>query len=569
MQSFIWKTGKILIKLWIAKFAKLFYSCALCALCAFALKIFLKMKVEAVVKNKIKVVKAENRVPRWVLPAVKMSIFLADGALAFACFALAFIWREGFPVFSQTAWAWSKEFVPYAGVVFFAVPVRLLMLSSQRVYRLQGAFSYIAEFIKIFKAVAVGSLLIIAFTFLFRGGFAFRDFSYSRGVFLLDFVLALGVFTVFHLGLRYVQTIFRERDINLIPTLIVGTNAEAEQTIRELKERPDLGYRVIGIIATEEHREKAENFSVSSVSSAAKNFNNVPVVGTIDDLPDLIRDLEIQEVVITDDKIPSEKFFEAMMQVGRRQKVEFRFAPNLFNVLPQKTSVEQIGVLPMVRLFREPLSDAERLVKRISDIVISVIAIVLTAPVWIAISILIKLDSRGSVLFRQERVGMDGRIFLCYKFRTMHAGADENLHREAYRKNIEGATEEANAGDERNPVFGKVKNDPRVTKIGRFLRRTSLDELPQFLNVLRGEMSVVGARPPIPYEVVEYDLKHRRRLDMKPGITGLWQVSGRNRLTFEEMVKIDLYYIENWSLWLDLKIILLTLPAILRGDGAR
>ncbi|HEX8247871.1 MAG TPA: sugar transferase [Pyrinomonadaceae bacterium] len=527
------------------------------------------MKAEAVVKNKIKIVKAENRVPRWVLPSVKTSIFLADGFLAFACFALAFIWREGEAVFSQTAWAWSKEFVPYAGVVFFAIPVRVAMLSFQRVYRFQGAFSYIAEFIKIFKAVAVGSLLIIAFTFLFRGGFAFRDFSYSRSVFLLDFVLALVVYSVFHLGLRYVQTIFRARDINLIPTLIVGTNAEAEQTIRELKERPDLGYRVIGIIATENAEKHEENTKNFSITSAAKNFSDVPIVGDLSDLSDLIRDLEIQEVIITDDKIPSEKFFEAMMQVGRKQKVEFRFAPNLFNVLPQKTSVEQIGVLPMVRLFREPLSDAERLLKRISDIVISIIAVILSAPVWIVISILIKLDSRGSVLFRQERVGMDGRIFLCYKFRTMQAGADENLHREAYRKNIEGATEEANAGDAEKPVFGKVKNDPRRTRVGKLLRRTSLDELPQFLNVLRGEMSVVGARPPIPYEVVEYDIKHRRRLDMKPGITGLWQVSGRNRLTFEEMVKIDLYYIENWSLWLDLKIILLTLPAILRGDGAR
>jgi exopolysaccharide biosynthesis polyprenyl glycosylphosphotransferase len=520
------------------------------------------MRAETAAKNKIKVVKAANRVPRWVLPSVKALIFLADGALAFACFALAFVWREGDAVFSPTAWAWSKEFVAYAGVVFFAVPVRLAMLSYQRVYRLQGAFSYIAEFIKIFKAVAVGSLLIIAFTFLFRGGFAFRDFSYSRGVFLLDFALALIVFTAFHLALRYAQTIFRAHDINLIPTLIVGTNAEAEQTIRELKERRDLGYRVIGTVVSGQR---------SAVSNEQRTTDNgrVPIVGTLSDLPDLIRDLEIQEVIITDDKIPSERFFEAMMQVGRKQKVEFRFAPNLFNVLPQKTSVEQIGVLPMVRLFREPLSDAERLVKRISDIVISLVAIVFSAPLWMVISILIKLDSRGSVLFKQERVGMDGRIFLCYKFRTMFSDADEELHRAAYRKNIEGATDEANAGDDRNPVFGKVKDDPRRTRVGKFLRRTSLDELPQFLNVLRGEMSLVGARPPIPYEVEEYDLKHRRRLDMKPGITGLWQVSGRNRLTFEEMVKIDLYYIENWSLWLDLKIILLTLPAILRGDGAR
>jgi exopolysaccharide biosynthesis polyprenyl glycosylphosphotransferase len=256
------------------------------------------------------------------------------------------------------------------------------------------------------------------------------------------------------------------------------------------------------------------------------------------------------------------------MSIGRKQKVEFRLAPSVFNFLPQKTSVEQIGVLPMVRLFREPLSDAERFIKRVFDILIAAVLIIALSPLWLLIALFIKLDSKGAILFRQERVGMDGRRFLCYKFRTMRADADEELHREAYRKNIEGARE-ANAGDDEKPVFGKVKDDPRVTRVGRFLRRTSLDELPQFLNVLIGDMSVVGARPPIPYEVEEYDLRHRKRLDMKPGITGLWQVSGRNRLPFEEMVELDLYYIANWSLRLDLKIILLTLPAILRGDGAR
>jgi exopolysaccharide biosynthesis polyprenyl glycosylphosphotransferase len=514
------------------------------------------MKAETAVKTASKFVRAENRVPRWVLPTVKVSIFLIDAALAFACFMLAFVVREGDAAFEKNAWNWSKNFEPYAGVLFFVVAVRLLTLFYQRVYRLQGAFSYIAEFIKIFKATAVGSLLAIAFTFLFRGGFAFRDFPYSRGVFALDFAFALIAFSVFHLGLRYIQTLFRKRDINLIPTLIVGTNAEAEQTIRELKERRDLGYRVIGIITTE------------NTKDTEKIFDAVQVVGDLDDLPDVIRELEIQEVIITDNKIPSELLFDAMMQIGRRQKVEFRLAPSLFNFLPQKTSVEQIGVLPMVRLFREPLSDAERFVKRASDIVISALALIFLAPFLLLISLFIKLDSRGKILFRQERVGMDGRKFLCYKFRTMRADADENLHREAYRKNIEGATD-ANAGDEEKPVFGKVKDDPRRTRVGKFLRRASLDELPNLLNVLMGDMSIVGPRPPIPYEVEEYDIRHRKRLDMKPGITGLWQVSGRNRLTFEEMVQIDLYYIENWSLWLDLKIILLTLPAVLRGDGAR
>ena len=534
------------------------------------------MKAEVAVKPKL--TKTKNRVPVYVMPLVKALILAADAGLAIACFMLAFVWREGDAVFSKTAWAWSKEFVPYAGVLFFVVPIRLAMLIYQRVYRLQGAFSYTVEFIKIFKAVTVGSLLIIAFTFLFRGGFAFREFSYSRGVFALDFVIALVVFSAFHFGLRFLQTQFRKRDINLIPTLIVGTNAEAEHTIRELQERTDLGYRVVGIIENELRIESAlriTNYELrdsdvggKSIQNPKSKIQNPPIVGNLADLPDVIRDLAIQEVIITDDTVPSERLFEAMMSIGRKQKVEFRLAPSLFNFLPQKTSVEQIGVLPMVRLFREPLSDAEKFIKRLFDITIASFAFITLSPIWILVALLIKFDSRGAVLFKQERVGMDGRKFLCYKFRTMKADADEEIHRESYRKNIEGL-EEANAGSDENPVFGKVKNDPRVTKFGKFLRRTSLDEVPQFLNVLIGDMSVVGARPPIPYEVEDYEIKHRRRLDMKPGITGLWQVSGRNRLTFEEMVKMDLYYIAHWSLWLDLKIILLTLPAVLRGDGAR
>lgn len=492
--------------------------------------------------------------PQWLLPSIKAGIIGLDALLALGCFAAAFAAREGAAIFSGSGWQLSERFAPYAAVALFAVPIRLLMLMYQRIYRLQGAFSYTDEAVRIFKAVSVGSLLMIAVAFLFRGGFAFRDFSYSRGVFLLDFVLAVFAFTAFHLLLRFAQTQARRRDINLIPTLIVGTNADAERCIAELAERPDFGYRVVGVVAS-------DPTNVDDVSG-------VRVIGGLRGLPELIKQLAIQEVIITDSAIPHETLFEAMMKIGRRQRVEFRFAPNLFEVLPQKTSVDQIGVLPMVTLFREPLSDAERIVKRISDLAIAAVALIIVSPLWLLITILIKMDSRGAALFRQERVGMDGRIFLCYKFRTMRADADESIHREAYRKNIEGDAA-ANSGNEDKPVFGKVKNDPRVTRNGRWLRRASLDELPQLLNVLIGDMSVVGPRPPIPYEVEDYAVSHRKRLDMKPGITGLWQVSGRNRLTFEEMVRLDLYYIENWTLWLDLKIILLTIPAVFRGDGAR
>ncbi|MEP7149430.1 MAG: sugar transferase [Acidobacteriota bacterium] len=514
------------------------------------------MRTETAVRNDVAALKAENRVPRFVMPLVKGAVVAIDAALTVICFLAAFSLREGTSVFSSTGWAWSQAFLPYAGILYFAVPVRILMLVYERAYQFQGAFSYTRETVKVFKAVAVGSLLITGWAFLFRGGYAFRDFSYSRGVFFLDFGLALSVFLFSRLALRFAQGRIRGRGINLIPTLVVGTNAEAVQTVRELKDRRDLGYRVIGVIRTD------------GVDPGEHSDLEASIIGRFDDLARLIRDLEIQEVIITDNTISSERLFDAMMQVGRRQRVEFRFAPTLFDLLPQKTSVEQIGVLPMVRLFREPLSDLQRLLKRTSDILISGFAVIVLSPVLVVISLMVKRGSRGPAMFRQERVGMDGRIFLCYKFRTMYADADETAHREAYRKNILGDAE-ANAGDTNRPVFGKVKDDDRVTRTGRWLRRSSLDELPQLFNVLKGDMSIVGPRPPILYEVEGYELWHRKRLDMKPGITGLWQVSGRNRLTFDEMVRTDLYYIENWSLWLDLKIIFLTLPAVWRGDGAR
>ncbi|MBA3766876.1 MAG: sugar transferase, partial [Acidobacteria bacterium] len=212
------------------------------------------------------------------------------------------------------------------------------------------------------------------------------------------------------------------------------------------------------------------------------------------------------------------------------------------------------------------LSNAARILKRLFDLTIALLALTILSPLWLIIALLIKMDSRGPVFYKQERVGMDGRIFLFYKFRSMSTNSDDALHREYQQRYIAG-NPEANLGDQKQPVY-KLATDSRVTRVGKGLRRLSLDELPQLFNVLRGDMSVVGPRPPIPYEVEAYDLWHRKRLDMKPGLTGLWQVSGRNRLPFDEMVRLDLYYIENWSLLLDLKFILRTLPVMLRGDDA-
>jgi exopolysaccharide biosynthesis polyprenyl glycosylphosphotransferase len=499
--------------------------------------------------------RAAARAPGWVVPAVKAALALADAFVAIASFAVAYTLREGGPLLAgfnfERGFVWESHFEPYAALLWFVVAVRLLSNAYYDLYRLRGEFSYLDECVRVFRAAAVGSLLIVAWAFLYRGGFEFRAFSYARGVFVLDFFLALGAYAVLRLAARAAQSAVRRREVNLIPTLVVGRGAEAALCVREMRARRELGYRVIGVVETGE-------------GGLDEEFEGVPVVAHLSGLTEAIRETGANEVIITDPTLSGDMLFEVMMRVGRRG-VEFRVAPSLFNCLPRKTEVDQIGVLPVITLFREPLGQGARVVKRVFDITLAALALILLAPLWVLMALLIKLDSKGPVLYKQERVGMDGRIFLFLKFRTMRTGADDRAHREYQRRYIEGRPD-TNLGDSLRPVY-KLHDDPRVTRTGRWLRRTSLDELPQLLNVLRGDMSVVGPRPPIPYEVEAYALWHRKRLDMKPGMTGLWQVSGRNRLSFDEMVRLDLFYIENWSLWLDLKIMLRTLPVLLRGEA--
>lgn len=214
---------------------------------------------------------------------------------------------------------------------------------------------------------------------------------------------------------------------------------------------------------------------------------------------------------------------------------------------------------------RDSSKRGSQLLKRATDIVGAILGLALFSPFFLIISLLIKLTSRGPVLFRQQRVGRFGKMFTFLKFRSMHVNVSHKVHEEYVNNLICGNVE---GGDGKDCVY-KIQRDPRVTPVGRFIRKTSLDELPQFLNVLMGDMSLVGPRPPIPYELEKYDIWHRRRvLEVKPGITGLWQVKGRSRTTFDEMVRLDLKYVREWSLWLDIKILLLTPVAVLYGKGA-
>jgi lipopolysaccharide/colanic/teichoic acid biosynthesis glycosyltransferase len=243
-----------------------------------------------------------------------------------------------------------------------------------------------------------------------------------------------------------------------------------------------------------------------------------------------------------------------------------------FHMFPDDLDLENGGRSADKSLYpdltpQDPSAKASQTIKRSIDIIGSLCALILLSPLLIIIAVVIKLTSKGPILFKQQRMGQYGTRFTFLKFRSMYFQSDAKIHQVYVRQFILGKQEHAHPEGHRG-VY-KIKNDPRVTPVGRFLRKTSLDELPQFLNVLRGEMSLVGPRPPIPYEVETYELWHRRRfLEVKPGITGLWQVEGRSRTKFDEMVRLDLKYAKTWSPWLDIKILLRTPTAVLRGDGA-
>jgi exopolysaccharide biosynthesis polyprenyl glycosylphosphotransferase len=235
--------------------------------------------------------------------------------------------------------------------------------------------------------------------------------------------------------------------------------------------------------------------------------------------------------------------------------VDLRVIPDMYDGLAWNSPVEYIGQFPTIPLHTGRVPEISLMFKRVTDIVFSVAALVLLAVPMLLIALLIKLDSKGVVLYSSERIGKKGRVFKCLKFRTMVRDA-EKRRAEIMHMN------------ERDGVLFKITDDPRITRLGHFLRKYSLDELPQFINVLRGDMSIVGPRPPIASEVREYKLNHLRRLDVTPGITGLWQVQARKDPSFDNYISLDVTYIENWSIWLDMKIIARTIGVVLAGTGS-
>jgi len=277
------------------------------------------------------------------------------------------------------------------------------------------------------------------------------------------------------------------------------------------------------------------------------------VLGSIDQLLPLARQFFADEIFLSASCDAHE--VTRIVTEAREAGVDFRVVPELYDGLAWNSPIEYIGQFPTIPLHRGETPVIGLFLKRILDVFLSSVALLMLAPVLFGIALVVKLESPGPVFYCSDRIGKKGRVFRCLKFRTMVADA-ERRRAEILHMN------------ERDGVLFKVSNDPRITRFGRFLRKYSLDELPQFLNVLRGDMSMVGPRPPIVSEVKRYDLSHLRRLDVLPGMTGLWQVQARQDPSFDSYISLDTAYIQNWSIWLDLKILIRTLSVVAGGTGS-
>jgi exopolysaccharide biosynthesis polyprenyl glycosylphosphotransferase len=323
--------------------------------------------------------------------------------------------------------------------------------------------------------------------------------------------------------------------------VVVGGYHQVAELVEVLERESWTGYRVVGVCLPS-HDER-------------RTVQGIPVVGTTSQVKEALQTTRAEAVFLTSGAGDSSKEFRRISWQIEGTGADLAVLPSLTDVSGPRIHVRPLAGLPLLHLELPEFTGPQRVTKRLIDIAASAAGIVVLSPLLLLIAIAVKVSSPGPVLFKQVRVGRDGREFLCLKFRTMVAGAEEQL----------AALLDQSDG---NGLLFKMREDPRVTGVGRQLRRFSLDELPQLFNILRGDMSVVGPRPPLPREVANYSDDLRRRLLVRPGLTGLWQVSGRSELSLEESTRLDLYYIDNWSLMSDVEIAWKTIRAVLGGRGA-
>ncbi len=469
-------------------------------------------------------------------------VYLADLALVSLAFVLAHFLRGRLAPALGVGAPGLPPIASYLTLLPVALAIWTVLLWSSGRYRSHRQVPLVDEAKAILRVTLLGAATFALAVWGFRLDERLLDSGRISRSWIVLFALFTGALLLAEkLALRLAARTIRERGLNYRTIVLVGRGATAVSIAESIRAHRWWGYRVLGFLASGEADERPD--------PGAR-----PLLGTIADL-DAVRAKEIVDEVVFALPARATARFEDQVLALQEQGVLVRFALELFPHARARVELNEMDGVPLISLVTTPSGALELGAKRALDVAISLAVVAVAWPAIGAVALGIKLSGRGAVLFRQRRCGLNGRQFTLYKFRTMVEGAHERMLEVAHLNEMDG------------PVF-KSSRDPRVTPFGRFLRKFSLDELPQLWNVLRGDMSLVGPRPPIPEEVARYERWQRRRLAMKPGLTGLWQISGRNELDFERWMALDLQYIDTWSPWLDLKILLKTVPVVLSGRGA-
>jgi exopolysaccharide biosynthesis polyprenyl glycosylphosphotransferase len=476
-------------------------------------------------------------VERWLIAIGRAAV---DAAFVFVAFGLAYWLRYRLELGGDVLPGFSQPFS------FFYDKAILLMIVTVAVFQLRGLYrlprwtNFLDEAVIIAGGATTAMAIIILYSFLQR-------FFPSRLIFIYAWLLMIVLLISKRLLVRLARRVFWARGIGIDRVLIVGAGRAGQRIMQHIYSNPQLGYRVVGFVDSDP---ADENLGLAT----EHRVERPPFLGPPGAVSNLIEEHDVSEVIIALSPADHRRIFQ-LIQECRQMDVSFTFLPDLFEMALDRVQIHEVAGLPLIELRETRIHGWNYAVKRAMDMAIASLVLIVTSPILALISLAIKVDSDGPIFLRQIRVGRNGQEFVCYKFRSMVKDAEKLKAQLMTQAGANG------------PLF-KLKDDPRITRVGRVLRRTSLDEIPQFFNVLLGEMSVVGPRPQVPSEVEEYEDWHFQRLQVTPGLTGLWQVNGRSDLSFDEMVKLDLYYAENWSPWLDIKLVLRTIPAVLFGRGA-
>jgi len=428
----------------------------------------------------------------------------------------------------------DENYILYS-VIFILSAIFLFFLFNlydrDKIYRGSGYYS------KILKAISINIIVIIL------AGYVLNLFTFSRKWILLLYLFS---FVLLYLSRFLIETFTQKliKKLNIkSKTIIIGIGENARRIEDSLRKYSLEGDIILG------HLDKKQR--ILKNKEYCRNFT---ILGYLEDLKDIINKNNIQRVIISSPEYKYDEMLEILESLKGLDVTTLIF-PGFFEFSLKRLSVREIGGVPLMQVSNIGFFGINLFLKNLIDYILGSILFLIFIPIYLVVGLMIKINSRGPIFFEQKRLTKDCKVFYMYKFRTMYIDAEDRL-KEVMKYN------EADG-----PLF-KIKNDPRITRVGRFLRRYSIDELPQIINVLKGELSLVGPRPPLESEVKKYDEWEMKRMNVKQGITGLWQISGRSDLSFEEMARLDLYYIQNWSIEMDIKIILKTVPAALFGKGA-